>query len=346
MDLLENIKRITSAYGVSGDEYGVSAIAAEMMAPAVDRVEIDRFGNVYGYRSAAAENAKTVMISTHIDQIGLLVTKVTDEGFLKFTDIGVDPRMLPAARMRVVTESGEYLGVVISTPPHIQTGDKSAVPAPKDMAIDVGMTGEEAKKIFRVGDYAYFDSEMEELAGDVISGKAYDDRLCFCSVLDGIASIKDKPLPVNLVFVGSTKEEVGSHGALAAAHKILPDLAIAVDVCHARTPDNSPSDMVSEFGGGAAIGIGPESLPVLARRAMEIARAKDIPYQVDPIPAGSGTDASAIQRAADGIATLVLSLPIKYMHSPVETVRMCDVKALSRLIAALLLGCGEQGGLI
>lgn len=338
MNVKEVIRQLTHLYGVSGDEFRVSRLAAQLMEPLCDRVEIDDFGNVCGYRDAAVSGAKTVLLDAHIDQIGFMITDVTDEGFLRFTPVGgVDQRMLLGSELTVLTRDGEErLGVVAAMPPHLQkAGDqKKSVPI-ADMALDVGMDGEQAKKVFHVGDFAAFANDMMELQGDAICGKAFDDRACLGCLLYAMELLKDKALPVNVVLAASTKEETGFEGGIATAHRVHPDLGIAVDVTHARTAD--APQVRSRLGDGAVISSGSNSRPDMAEKAMEIARAKRITYLADECAAASGTNGWPMQMQREGVKTLVISLPLKYMHSPVELIRMSDVEAVGELVAAYVL---------
>ena len=252
--------------------------------------------------------------------------------------MGVDQRMLLGSELTVLTHTGKRLpGVVAAMPPHLQNpGDnKKSVPIDK-MVVDIGMTGEQAKKEVRVGDYMAFAGDAMDLLGDVVCGKSMDDRACFVCILHALELLKDKPLAVDVIVTGTTKEEVGGHGAQTRAWHERPDLAIAIDVCHAKTPDAGPGDRVHEFGGGAVVTVGINSNPHFARRMMEVARAKQIPYQVDAAPSHTGTNAWPIQVVAEGITTLVVSLPLKYMHSPVEMLCMSDVKHVGALLAAFV----------
>ena len=336
MTLADKIKKLTEAYGVSNDEHRVSKIAAELMEPWCDRVEIDPFGNVFGYRDCGIPGAKTVLLDAHIDQIGFVVTEVTDEGFLRFTTVGgVDQRMLLGSELTVLTKKGPILGIVAAIPPHLQkAGDnRKSVPIP-EMVVDVGMTGEQAKKAVRVGDYMAFANDAMELQGDALCGKAFDDRACLVCLLHTMELLKDKQLQVNVVLSATTKEETGFQGGLTAGDKIRPDYAIAVDVTHARTGD--APEVICKLGDGADIDVGSNSNPRMARKMIEVARAKKIPHTVTACPAGSGTNAWPIQMQGIGVTTLVVSLPLKYMHSPVEMLRMCDVKNVGKLVAAFL----------
>ena len=333
MTLADKIKKLTNAYGVSGDEFRVAKIAAELMEPYCDRVETDDFGNVFGYRDCGIPGAKTVMLDAHIDQIGFLVTEVTDEGFLRFTTVGgVDQRMLLGSELTVLTKKGPILGIVAAIPPHLQkAGDnKKSVPIP-EMVVDIGMTGDQAKKAVRVGDYMAFANDAMELQGDALCGKAFDDRACLVCLLHAMDLLQGKPLAVNVVVSASTKEETGFQGGISAGFKIQPEYAIAVDVTHARTAD--APNVLKELGDGADISIGSNSHPAFARKVVEICRAKQVPHRVDACPSASGTNAWTMQMMQSGICTLVISLPLKYMHSPVEVLRLKDVDSVGRCLA-------------
>ena len=336
MSLADKIKKLTNAYGVSGDEFRISKIAAELMAPYCDRVEIDDFGNVLGYRDCGIPGAKTVMLDAHIDQIGFLITEVTEEGFLRFTTVGgVDQRMLLGSELTVLTKKGPILGIVAAIPPHLQKDgdDKKSVPIP-EMVVDIGMTGEQAKKVVRVGDYMAFANDAMELQGDALCGKAFDDRACLVCLLHTMDLLQGKPLAVNVVVSASTKEETGFQGGISAGFKVQPDYAIAVDVTHARTGD--APQVIVKLGDGPNVDMGSNSNPKFAKRVIEVARAKKIPHIVTSCPAGSGTNAWPIQMQGQGVTTLVVSLPLKYMHSPVEMLRMSDVKNVGKLLAAFI----------
>ena len=334
MELKDKIKRLTNAYGVSGDEFRVSKIAAELLEPYVDKVDIDRFGNVTGYKSCGVPGAKKLLLDAHIDQIGFMITEITEEGFLRFLGMGVDQRMLPGSEMVVLTAKGPIPGVVAALPPHLQKPgeNKNSIPI-ADMVVDLGLTAEEAKKRVRVGDYMAFYGDTFELLGGALCGRCMDDRACFCTILHALELLEGKPLAVDLIVCASTKEEMGGHGAQAVSYRENPDYAIAIDVCHARTAD--APEVPSKLGDGPVIAIGSNSRPKFARLAMEVARAKQIPFLPDAAPSHTGTNAWSMQMVREGVCTLVISLPLKYMHSPVEVLRMNDVENVGRLLAEL-----------
>ena len=333
MELIDKIKKLTSEFGVSGDEKRVSAIAAELLSEYTDNVEIDDFGNVTGFIPCGVEGAPTLMLDAHIDQIGFIVTEVTDEGFLRFMAIGVDQRMLPGSELAVLTRDGVIRGVVGTIPAIMQKDPGASIPI-TDMTVDIGMTGEEARKTVRVGDYMAFWNDGFELLGDKLCSKALDDRGCFVCILHALELLRNKPLKVNLLVCASIKEELGGHGALYVAYRHKPEFAIAIDVSHAKTAD--APEVVCELGKGPIVDIGYNSRPELFELVTEAAKEQNIPYQVTPCPAGSGTNAWPIQMQGQGVTTLVVSLPLKYMHSPVEMLRMSDVKNVGKLLAAFI----------
>jgi endoglucanase len=224
---------------------------------------------------------------------------------------------------------------VAAIPPHLQKDgdDKKSVPIP-EMVVDIGMTGEQAKKTVRVGDYMAFANDAMELQGDALCGKAFDDRACLVCLLHTMDLLQGKPLAVNVVVSASTKEETGFQGGISAGFKVQPDYAIAVDVTHARTGD--APQVIVKLGDGPNVDLGSNSNPKFAKRVIEVARAKQIPHIVTSCPAGSGTNAWPIQMQGQGVTTLVVSLPLKYMHSPVEMLRMSDVKNVGKLLAAFI----------
>jgi len=334
MELVEKIKRLTCEFGVSGGEKAVAAIAADMMREYTDDVTVDRFGNVVGIIRCGKENAPSLMLDAHIDQIGFIVTEITDGGFLRFMGIGVDQRMLPGSELAVLTQNHGVLRGVVGIAPAVAQksgSDKDSIPIAQ-MTVDLGMTGEEARKMVRVGDYMAFLGEPFTLQGDKLCSKALDDRACFVCILHALELLRGKSLKVDLIISASIKEELGGHGSQCTAHRLKPDYAIAVDVSHAKTAD--APNVTCEFKDGPIIEIGSNSRPELAQALIDVAESRKIPYQLSPCPAHSGTNAWSIQLAGEGVGTLVVSLPLKYMHSPVEVLHLSDAKNLGALLAA------------
>ena len=335
MDIKEVIKTLSAVPGPSGFEQEAAAVCSALLEPYMDSVYIDRLGNVIGERRCGKKNAKSLLLDAHIDQIGLIVTG-HDKGFLRFYTLGgVDPRMLPGRELTILTDPPVY-GLVSCLPPHVQSReemDKST--ALKDMVIDVGMDEETAKKTIPIGTPAIFAGQVLELSEQVLSGKAFDDRVCFATLLYALSKLGNKPLDVDLFVLGSVQEEVGTRGAITGSFSVAPDYCVAVDVTHGATPD-AQKEKTLAFGGGTVIGKGPNCSRGITNRLIETAKKRNIKYQIEVMEGHSGTNAWPIQVSREGVATAVLSVPLKYMHSPIETISLFDVEATADLLAAFL----------
>lgn len=328
---------LSNAFGASGREQPVSVLAAKMLEPYVDSVSIDKLGNVVGYKSCKKPHAKKIMLDAHLDQVSLIVSNITDEGFIRFHPLSIDPRMLPAGNVVIDAAAGPVRGTVISIPPHIQTGDTSKAYKFEELCIDIGFTKEQAEKLVSVGDFIYYDNDATDI-GNLLCGKAMDDRACFVSILHALELIKDKELDVDLVVVGSTKEEVGGHGAQARTYLDKPDLAIILDVNHVKTPDAPKQFEI----GSPIISIGAGSTPKYARQILEVARAKNIKTQIEILTSVSPTNAYSMQIVNEGIPCVAVALGLKYMHSPVEAISLGDIKSLGKLISEYLLNINNR----
>lgn len=336
MDLKESIIELASIAGPSGSEGAVARRVSELLAPLVDEVRIDNLGNVIGYKSCGKKGAKRLLIDAHIDEVGLIVTGI-EEGFLKFSTIGrVDPLMLPARQAKVLTDPPIY-GVISSMPVHVLTpAEMNKAAKPEDMYIDIGFSQEEAVRIVPLGTPIVLDARVESLQGDVLTGRAFDDRACMAIIIDALSALRDRELEVDLIVMGSAQEELGCRGATVGTFSVAPDYALALDVTHAKTPDYK-REKAFNLGGGPAIGVGPNVSRKLSDRLIAIAKEKGIPYQIEPMGGNSGTNAWVMQTSREGIATGVVSLPLKYMHSPVETMKLSDAEAVSRLLGEFVL---------
>ncbi len=341
MKLREMIMKLAAASGPSGFEAGARTLAEEWMAPLVDEMRTDVMGNLIGIRRSHKENAPTVMLDAHLDEIGLIVTGY-EKGFLRFSAIGgVDARMLPALEVKLLTKEPMY-GVIDVLPPHVLSADDQEKPLAADkLFIDVGLDEETVKTAVPIGTPVVFSVPVTELGEHQICGKSLDDRSCAAILLKVLEKTKDKKLPVNVAVCLASQEEVGCRGAVTAAFSIAPEAAIAVDVTHGHTPD-APKHKTVAMNGGPAIGIGPNMTRRISDRLAEICRENDMPYQPDVCPAHSGTDAWPIQISREGVATGVVSLPLKYMHTPVETLDIRDAKAIVELLCIWLETYGKE----
>lgn len=330
----EMIIRFCSADGVTGFEGPAAAVAKQLLEPYCDRVELDRCGSVLGWRSCGKPHAKTVLLDAHIDQIGFMVTDVLDGGFLRFTQVGgIDPRMLLGTEVMILTEQPLY-GVVACMPPHLlKAGEENKAVPMHEMLIDTGML--DAAERIGIGTPIVFAQPPYELTKGQLTGKCLDDRAGFVAIVETMRKLQDKSLDVDIVVCGSVHEETDSLGARTAAFRVQPDCGIAVDVSHAKTPD-SGSDDAFDFGGGALIGMGPNMHRGLTQQLLRTARACEIPHQIEVMEGNTGTNAWEMQVVRSGIAMGLLSIPLKYMHTPIETIQLSDIDAVSELMAQFL----------
>ncbi len=339
--LKEMLSALCPLPGPSGFERPVALRASELLRPLVDEVSIDRMGNLIGVRRCGLPGARRVLLDAHLDEIGLIVIGA-EEGFLRFHTIGgVDPRMLPDREVTILTDPPLF-GVVACLPPHVQKAgdmDKS-IPIP-DLFLDTGLTPDEGKARIPAGTPCVFRDGCFPLGQRQMCGKSMDDRACFVTLLRAAQLLQGKKLDADLYILGSTREEVSHSGAVTAAWTIAPDCCVAVDVTHGKTPD-SPKERVSELGGGPVVSIGPNMTRWMTERMISKAKAVDIPVQYEVMAGETGTNGWGMQIAREGIATSVLSLPLKYMHSPVETLDLNDMEAVAALLAAFVEGIGEE----
>lgn len=336
--MIDILKELSDSGGISGFEYVIAPNVKKLLMSYCDEVTEEPSGNVVGTIYCDKKDAPFVMIEAHMDGIGLMVKEITDRGFLTFVPIGgIDPRILPSSEV-VVCGKEELFGVIGAKPPHLQS-EEDAKSAPKisDMAIDVGLPAEEVRKIVSVGDMVYFKTETTKLpCGNALAGKYFDDRAGIVSLLVCLEKLKGKALPFHLCILCAVQEEVGLRGAKMGAFHPHPCVAMVVDVCHGNTPD-SGSESVFKPGSGTVISLGPNIHPKLSALAKSVAEEKNISYHIDADGGDTGTDAWAIQVARTGVATLLLSIPLRYMHTTVEMLSMDDVTATGTLLAETLL---------
>lgn len=342
MTLEERILELSALPGPAGFEEKAAARVREVFAEVADEVWVDVMGNVIGLRRCGRKNARRLLIDAHMDEIGLIVTGY-EEGFLRFAAIGsVDARMLPGAQVRLLTEPA-VTGVIAVSPPHVLAKEDSdkAIQI-EDLYIDAGLTQEEAVCKIPLGTPAVFDVTPRVFGEGYLTGKALDDRACLAVVIEAMGRLKDKPLSADVYLLASTQEELGRRGVKTAAFDIAPDWCIVLDADHAKTPDCKRYD-IRQAGGGVVISTGPNMSRDLTDRAVRLAKEKGIPHQIGVEPGDSGTNAAAVQISREGVATALLGIPVKYMHSPVETLRLQDAKAAVDLLAALIEDIAGEG---
>lgn len=335
------LEHLCGMSGPSGFEDSVAQAAKQLLEPLVDEVSINRLGSVLGVRRCGKEHAPKLLLDAHLDEIGFIVTG-HEEGFLRFATLGgVDPRMLPDHEVTIMTQP-PMLGVVACLPPHIQNREDMDRSVPvSESYIDVGLSQEEAQKRIPVGTPITFRGGCTPLGQELLCGKAMDDRACFAILLDAVEQLKDQELDVDLYILGSTQEETSSAGAITAAYGAAPELCVAVDVTHGATPDAS-KEKTFPLGDGPVVGIGPNCTRWMSDRFLRLAKELEIPSQMEVMSGHSGTNAWPMQISREGVATAVLSLPLRYMHTPVEVCSRKDLEETARLLAAFVKGIGKE----
>ncbi|MGB9705571.1 MAG: M42 family metallopeptidase [Pyrobaculum sp.] len=343
-EFIQLLKRLSEARGPSGFEDEVREVVVREMEPYVDEVVVDRWGNMIGVKHGASE--RRAMVAAHIDEIGLVVDHIDKEGFLRFRPVGGwNEVTLVGQRVWVKTSRGTWIrGVVGSTPPHVTpAGREREAPEIKDLFIDIGASSrEEVEKMgVEVGSVAVLDREFAVLNGKVVTGKAFDDRVGVAVMLYALRELKE--LPTTLYAVATVQEEVGLRGAQIAAERINPHYAIALDTTIAAdVPGVGDRLHVTKIGKGPAVKVldgGRGGLfiahPQLRDHIVKIAKEIGVPYQLEVLYGGT-TDAMAIAFRREGIPAATISIPTRYIHSPVEVLNVEDAVNASKLLKAVL----------
>ncbi len=342
MQTKEIIKDLTDGIGISGYEKKFSKTVKELLAGYCERTVLESNGSVIGFFKEPDISKKTILLEAHIDRIGLMVSEISEDGFLKFRALGgVDERVLPASEVYILGTEMVY-GVIGAVPPHLKGMSDGEEQSPKisDMLIDTGLTKEELLEKVWVGAPIMMKSEFLELTDGRVSSSGLDNRSGMAAIFGCLDRLKDSELSVNLVVAFTVGEELGLQGAWALNTDIDIDLAVIIDVTHGRTHDSQKTDTF-ELGQGAVICRGPNFDRKTAGKIIELAKAKNIPYEIEVAQGNSGTNAWALQVSGRGIACALISIPLRYMHTTVETIALEDVETTSKLLFEIVLG-GER----
>lgn len=336
---LEFLTRLLSAPSPSGYEQPAAAVYREYVSKLADEVKTDVMGSVAAKISGTA-GGPSVMLAGHMDEIGLMVSYITPEGFLAFKAIGgIDAHLLPGKRVRVHTREGSLLGVIGRLPIHLLDEEQRKQVAKMDrLFIDIGMTGDKAREKVRIGDPATFDMGFERFGDDLAVARAFDDKMGAWAVAEVLRLVKKGGAMGDLYAVATVQEEVGLRGGETSAYSVNPDVGIAVEVGHAT--DYPDCDLrkhgEARCGKGPIIARGPNINPKVFDLLCEAADAEKIPYQIGPEPRGTGTDANAIQLSRGGKAAALVSVALRYMHTPSEVLSLTDLENTAKLLAAFV----------
>ncbi len=331
---------LLNARSPSGYEGEAHAVVDRVIKPVADVYEKDTLGNRIA--TINPKGSPTLMLAGHIDELGLLIRYVDKEGFLYFDTIGGhDKIMISGRRVEILTKNGAVKGVTGKRAVHLMNPeDRKKVPELHQMWIDIGAkTKKEALKVVQIGDPAVYDQSFELLRGSVGVARAFDNKAGAYVVneaLRRLAKVKKPALKAKVVAVSTSQEEIGTRGAITAAYSVNPDFAIAVDVSHATDHPDCDNRKFGEtkLGAGPILTRGANINPIIFNQLIDCAEKDAIPYQVEADPRPTGTDGRAIQIGRAGVATAVLSIPLRYMHTPSEIVDLEDIENCIKLIVA------------
>jgi endoglucanase len=333
-DLQALLKSLISLPGLSGQEGPVCRAIEEAWRPLVDTQTVSRLGSLHALRRGAGpEPRPSLLLAAHMDAVGLMVTSMMD-GFLRVMGIGgLDGRVLPGQLVTVHGQDAELPGVIVQPAGHLLPDSVGNGVVPLEyLLVDVGYSAQEIEGKIRVGDLVSFAQEPLELGEGILAGHSLDNRASVAVVTACLESLGGRQLDWDVWAVATVQEEVGLVGALTSAYELRPTAAVAIDVTFASGP-GSPESKTYPLGKGITLGWGPNIHPVLYWKFKDLADQLEIPYQLEPLLTHSGTDAFGLQIAAEGIPTMVVSIPLRYMHTPVEVVAMADIARAGRLLA-------------
>ncbi len=335
---LSFLKQLLSTPGPSGDEEAAARVWRAEARGFADSVYADVSGNSYAVLDGPGPR---ILLAGHIDEIGLMVTYIDDEGFLGFGAVGGwDAQVLVGQRVRLLGPAGEVIGVIGKKPIHLLKPDeRSQASTIEKMWIDIGAASRaEAAALVRVGTVGVIDAPLYELPNGRLVSRSLDDRVGAFVVLEALRLLSQDRPKARVAAVATTQEEITFAGAMTAAFSFDPHVAIAVDVTFSTDPPESEKRQHGDvrLGGGPVLSRGSANSPLVFRRLTEVAEREQIPYSLQMTPRYTATDADAIHRARGGVATGVVSIPTRYLHSPNEMVSLSDVEQAARLIAAFV----------
>lgn len=328
--------KLLDSPGVSGYEQAVQKVVRDYASEFADVVKTDLHGNVILAKNPEAP--VRVMLAGHADQIGMVISYIDENGFVYAQTVGGwDPQQLVGQRMTIWTEAGPINGVISRKPIHLlDEQERKQVVKIKDLWIDIGAANqEEALSVVQIGDSVTLQLGYQELQNNLVNAPAMDNRTGVWVCVEAFRRAAEMELNCGLFAVSTVQEEIGIRGAKTAAFGIDPQIGIAVDVTHATDCPSMDQRQQGDIAlsKGPAIMRGPNINPMVASRLKEIAQANDIPFQAAALGRAASNDSNALQVTRDGVATGIVAIPNRYMHSGVETVSLSDINSAAQLLA-------------
>lgn len=341
MDLKALITSLCGLYSVSGAEAASTQGAERILYDLFDEHVTDGVGNHVFIKRCGRKNAPKILVDAHFDEIGMMVTDITEDGFVRFTNVGgVDTRILPGAKVLIYGKK-TVQGIVCTMPTRLLGNDPEALPEIGQLYIDTGFGAHELKKMIAIGASIGFMPTYTSLLGDRIAGKAFDDKACGACAAHGIGAVRAEDMAGDVYFLFSAGEETSMMGAMTAGTAICPDYAMVIDVTHASTPETADLPLAS-FGSGAVLDYAPMTNRAMTNMVKELMTRKEIPFTCGATGGSTGTNANRIWLTGDGVPTVLVSLPIKNMHSSTEVLDLRDAQAVADAVSAFI--CSAEIG--
>jgi putative aminopeptidase FrvX len=333
--LAEHLKELLRAQGLSAFEAPVRDIIAAAWKQAAPKQSVSRLGSLHALQPGSGRAPRPkILLTAHMDKVGLMVTQVID-GFCRVTEIGgLDARILPGQPCTIHGREPVSAVVILPHAGLLPPDRKAEAARLQDLWLDTGLPAAEAARLIRIGNPVSFAQQPLDLANDRIAGPALDDRAGVAALTVCLEELAASPHRWDVIAAATVQEEETLGGAFTSAFGLKPDLAVAVDVTFAAGP-GLPEHKTYPTGEGPTIGSGPNVHPAMCRAFVQATARAGIKYALEVMPAHSGTDAYAMQITAEGIPTAVIGIPLRYMHSPVETVALSDIRQTGKLLAVM-----------
>ncbi len=337
------IYQLVGIPGLSGYEGAIHTHLSELWAPLTDELSTSKLGSLHGLCKGHGQSPRpSILIATHMDTIGLMVTAIED-GLLRVTKIGgVDERTLPGLTVNVHTHDGSLPGLISLPPTHTMPKDQRDKTVDLEyLLVDTGLSAKEVAAKVQIGDLVTYALEPIDLSDGYHTAPGLDNRASVAILTETLELLSSRKHAWDVWAVATVQEEVGLVGAATSGYQLNPDLAVVVDVTFGSGP-GSPSHETIDMDKGPSFDLGPSTHPKLYQAFIDYAKSQEISFNRYGYPRGSGTDADKLQLAAEGIPTMIVSIPIKYMHTPVEVVQIRDVQRIARLLSGFIENLDED----
>ena len=335
-DTFEFAKRLTETPSVSGHEFMAFDTLKELCADYFTEITTLPTGCFIGYRPCGKKDAKKLILDAHLDEIGFVISEICDGGFVKVERVGgIDTRVLSASEAWIYADDGRIPGVFCVKPPHLmEPGDEEKKILLKDMYLDTGLSKEELEKRIRIGTPAGFKVTTERLLNNCIVGKGMDDKICATTIMRAVDMLKGDKLDVDIYVLFSGGEETGYIGGKTGSYYIDADFAVVLDVTNSYLPETPDHMKYVKLGDGGVIDFSSTTSRKHTKLMVEAVKEAGIKHQISTCPMYTGTNSTPIHISRNGIPVVLISLPLRNMHTPAEVISLDDVENTAAAVAA------------